>query len=238
MGRCNEIVLPTPGEESPDKSYLHRSSFFQREKKNFRNDRKNMPETRPKIRRHFTVWLQAFLSYLQLLSSAVLASSRAKRKQSSDCWLKAGKGAGLPLYPNSPVRNAEYKLTQVPQILDGEWMNGKMTSSNAQCLSSQKTVFKYQSASSYISCFKSNHRRRFSGYTMMPPSGFVQEDTLFSFALTHNSEMMAHTLSFLTGWTTVMYTYGYLHKTGCSHTYTVNFSPVTVLKVLLKVHLY
>lgn len=212
--------------------------FFQREKKKIRNDRKNMPETRPKIGRHFTALPKAFLSYLQWLSSAVLASGRAKRKQSSDCWLKAGTGAGLPLYPNFPVRSAEHKPTQVPQILDGEWMNGNMTSSNVQCLPGQKTVLKCQSPSSYISCFKSNLRHRLIGYTSMPPPRFAQGNTLFSSPLTHNSEMMAHILSFITCWTTVMCTYGNLHDTGCSHTYTVIFSPVTVLIVSLKVHLY
>lgn len=91
------------------------------------------------------------MGYSQWLSSVVLAAGKAKRKQHSGCWLKAGQACLSVL---TPIRNAKHKPTQAPQILDGEWMNWNMKSSNVQCLPREKTIFKCQSLSSSISCFK------------------------------------------------------------------------------------
>lgn len=84
--------------------------------------------------------LQAFVGYFQLLSSEVPASGKAKRKQRSGCWLKAGKAAGLPLGPNFLVRNAGHKPTWTPQTLDRERRNGNKKSSTVKRQSSNVRV--------------------------------------------------------------------------------------------------
>lgn len=221
--------------EGPDKCCLYWSSFPKEKTENSRMTRR----TCMRHIRYSHSWSggrltdlpQAFVGYFQPLSSEVPASGKAKRKQRSGCWLKAGKAAGLPLGPNFPVRNTGHKPTQAPQVLDRERRNGNKRSSTVKRQSSNVRVLQVT-----FRVFRTSQIQvqwLHSDACVL----FAQGNTPISSPLYRRlRNSFTHSQPFC--WTTMMHTYGYLHVAKCSQTYILTFSPVTVLIVSSKIHLY